>query len=423
MMQLTKQQFLIVEQAAKKAGAMLSFEEKKSTKSADVFFARAADRATARKHVSNHFKSKKLPVTIKKTSLSSEDITETEIGGKTVRIVYKPMSGGMTETTLNSTITELIPCLAFLNNINETSVDKLYERILKLDNAKQRCYVNQSDAKAGKDFIEQMPESSLYSVKMNNAIAIRKYLKDTNSKKKIKDVYWTYRAKPAGVPANSPADIVIFFNDGTLLGVSLKAGGESTKEPLLNTYVKPIYEYFDNGTLSKNLRKYLLDNVYKNVGVKASNYDESAERNNTLDILEKVERDNQKKYDEMYDKGLGIIRERLMKLMVKDFKKFSAYCRVQILKQSEVPVTIIKAVNDSYKEVKDSNRLNVLLSEANKVTAQASPSSKQNFFIHLHQNNKIIGTMNMAVRSNQVGVKHKLGQFFNLAVKYNGLDE
>ena len=109
--------------------------------------------------------------------------------------------------------------MAFLNNINDTKVNVLYEKILKLDNAKQKCYVTSSDAKAGKDFIEQMPESSLYSAKMANAIAIRKYLKDTNSKKKIKDVYWTYRAKPAGVPANSPADIVIFFNDGSILAV------------------------------------------------------------------------------------------------------------------------------------------------------------------------------------------------------------
>ena len=418
---LTRAQFLIVEQAAKKAGTILSFESKKSTKTTDVFYARAADRATARKHINNHFNSKKLPVTVKKTSLSSEDITETEIGGNLVRIVYKPMSGGMTETTLNSTITELVPCLAFLNNINDTKVNVLYEKILKLDNAKQKCYVTSSDAKAGKDFIEQMPESSLYSAKMANAIAIRKYLKDTNSKKKIKDVYWTYRAKPAGVPANSPADIVIFFNDGSILGVSLKAGGESTKEPLLNTYVKPIYEYFDNGNASKKLREKLLKEVYNKVGITSRNYDD-AERNSTLEKLEKVERDNQKKYDEMYDKGLDIIRKDLMKVMTKDFKHFASYCRKQILKQSEVPVTIIKAVNDTYREIKDSNRLSVLLAEANKVTAEASTSSKQNFLLCLYNGSKKIGVMNMSVRSNQVGVKHKLGQFYNLAVKYNGLN-
>jgi len=266
-----------------------------------------------------------------------------------------------------------------------------------------------------------MPESSLYSAKMTNAIAIRKYLKDTNSKKKIKDVYWTYRAKPAGVPANSPADIVIFFNDGSILGVSLKAGGESTKEPLLNTYVKPIYEYFDNGNASKKLREKLLKEVYNKVGITSRNYDD-AERNSTLEKLEKVERDNQKKYDEMYDKGLDIIRKDLMKVMTKDFKHFASYCRKQILKQSEVPVTIIKAVNDTYREVKDSNRLSVLLAQADKVTAEASTSSKQNFLLCLYNKSNKIGVMNMSVRSNQVGVKHKLGQFYNLAVKYNGLD-
>ena len=421
-MLITKQQFQIVEQAAKKAGAMLSFEQKKSTKSADVFFARAADRATARKHVGNHFKLKKLPVAIKKTSLSSEDITETEIGGNIVRIVYKPMSGGMTETTLNSTITELVPCLAFLNGIKERNPEKLYQKILTLDNAIQKCYVTPSDAKAGKDFIEQMPDSSKYKEKMNNAVAITKYLENTNSKKKIKDVYWTYRAKPVGVPANSPADIVIFFNDGSILGVSLKAGGESTKEPLLNTYVKPIYEYFDNGTLSQKLRAKLLTEVYNKVGVTGRNYDD-ADRNKTLDILEKVERDNLKKYDEMYDKGLEIIRTDLMKVMTKNYKTFVAYCRKQILKQSDVPVTIIKAVNDTYREIKDSNKLNIILTEANKVTAEKSTTSKQAFFFCLYQGSKKIATMNMSVRSNQVGVKHKLGQFFNLAVKYNGLDE
>ena len=422
-MNLDKQQFTIVEQAAKKAGAMLSFEEKKSTKSADVFFARAPDRATARKHVNNHFKSKKLSVTVKKTSLSSEDITETEIGGKTVRIVYKPMSGGMTETTLNSTITELIPCIAFMNNLKETKIERLYNDVLALDSSKHGCYVTPSDIKAGVDFIEQMPQSSLYSTKMNNAIAIRKYLFDTDSKKKISKVFWTYRAKPPGVPANSPADIVIFFQDNTMLGVSLKAGGESTKEPLLNTYVKPIYEYFDTGnTLSIKLRKTLLNKVYKNVGITRSDYDEPTQRTPTLEILEKFERDNLQKYDEMYDKGLEIIREDLMKVMTKDYKTFVAYCRKQILKQSEVPVTIIKAVNDTYKEVKDSNRLNVLLTQANKVVGVKSQTSKQNFELCLYNGNNKIASMNMSVRSNQVGVRHKLGQFFNLAVKYNGLN-
>ena len=423
-MLLTKTQYKLVEQAAAKAGAKISYEKKKSTLSADVFFARAASRPTARKHVGNHFKTLKLPVTEKKTSLSSEDITETTIDGTTVRIVYKPMSGGMTETTLNSTITELIPCLAFLNGITETNIDKLYEKIIGLSSKLQPPYVTQNDLKAGLDFIEQMPESSLYSVKMTNAMAIRKYLKDTNNNKKIDTVYWTYRAKPVGVPANSPADIVIFFNDGSLLGVSLKAGGESTKEPLLNTYVKPIYEFFDRGnTKSIKLRKKLLKEVYNEIDITASNYDEGAERNKTLDVLEQFERDNLKKYEELYDKGLYCIREELSDLMVQDYHKFSDWCRAQILKQSDVPVTIIKAVNDTYREVKDGNRLNAYLSKATSVKVEISTTSKQNFSFCLYQGSKKIATMNMAVRSNKVVVQHKLGQFFNLAVKYNGLND
>ena len=423
-MLLTKTQYKLVEQAAAKAGAKISYEKKKSTLSADVFFARAASRPTARKHFGNHFKTLKLPVTEKKTSLSSEDITETTIDGTTVRIVYKPMSGGMTETTLNSTITELIPCLAFLNGITETNIDKLYEKIIGLSSKLQPPYVTQNDLKAGLDFIEQMPESSLYSVKMTNAMAIRKYLKDTNNNKKIDTVYWTYRAKPVGVPANSPADIVIFFNDGSLLGVSLKAGGESTKEPLLNTYVKPIYEFFDRGnTKSIKLRKKLLKEVYNEIDITASNYDEGAERNKTLDVLEQFERDNLKKYEELYDKGLYCIREELSDLMIQDYHKFSDWCRAQILKQSDVPVTIIKAVNDTYREVKDGNRLNAYLSKGTSVKVEISTTSKQNFSFCLYQGSKKIATMNMAVRSNKVGVQHKLGQFFNLAVKYNGLND
>ena len=240
---LTKPQVLIIEQATAKAGGKLSFEQKKSTRNVAVYFVRASNRPDARRNIQNFLKFKKIDITEKKTSLSSENITEFVIGTYTVRIVYKPMSGGMTETTLNSTITELVPCIAFLNGCVERNPDKLYEKVLGYPQS-QKCYVNKADQKAGIDFLEDMPKSSKFKEKMMNAVAITKYLEDMHSKKKIKNVFWTYRAKPAGVPANSPADIVMLFQDNTMLGVSLKAGGESTKEPLLNTYVNKIYYHF-----------------------------------------------------------------------------------------------------------------------------------------------------------------------------------
>ena len=109
--------------------------------------------------------------------------------------------------------------------------------------------------------------------------------------------------------------------------------------------------------------------------------------------------------------------------MTKDIKVFTKWCRSEILKESEVPVIIIKAINDTYKEVKDSNRLSVLLTEATSVEGMVSITSKQNFDIRIKRFSEVLGTMNMSVRSNKVGVQHKLGQFFNLAVKYNGLNE
>jgi hypothetical protein len=422
---LTKPQVLIIEQATAKAGGKLSFEQKKSTRNVAVYFVRASNRPDARRNIQNFLKSKKIDITEKKTSLSSENITEFVIGTYTVRIVYKPMSGGMTETTLNSTITELVPCIAFLNGCVERNPDKLYEKVLGYPQS-QKCYVNKADQKAGIDFLEDMPKSSKFKEKMMNAVAITKYLEDMHSKKKIKNVFWTYRAKPAGVPANSPADIVILFQDMTMLGVSLKAGGESTKEPLLNTYVNKIYYHFEpTGTQIKRLREDLYLNTYSKIpGIESKRYDEvGAERNKSLDALENFENTDLQTYEKYYDANLAIIRNKMVYTMTKDIKLFKKYCRSEILKQSDVPVTIIKAVNDTYKEIKDSNRLSVLLQQATSVEGMVSISSKQNFDIRIKRFSEVLGTMNMSVRSNKVGVQHKLGQFFNLAVKYNGLNE
>ena len=422
---LSKPQVTIIEQATAKAGGKLSFEQKKSTSNVAVYFVRASNRPDARRNIQNFLKSKKLVITEKKTSLSSENITEFTLGTYTVRIVYKPMSGGMTETTLNSTITELVPCIAWLNGCIERNPEKLYEKVLSYPQS-QKCYVNTADQKAGIDFLEDMPKSSKFKEKMMNAVAITKYLEEMDSKQKIKNVFWTYRAKPAGIPSNSPADIVILFQNNTMLGVSLKAGGESTKEPLLNTYVNKVYFHFEpSGTQIKRLREDLYKNTYSKIpGIESPRYDEAgAERNKTLDALENFEKVDLQTYEKYYDTNLAIIRNKMLYTMTKDINIFKKYCRSEILKQSDVPVTIIKAVNDTYKEIKDSNRLSVLLQQATSVEGMVSITSKQNFDIRIKRYSEVLGTMNMSVRSNKVGVQHKLGQFFNLAVKYNGLNE
>ena len=146
---LIKEHKLLIEQATAKAGGQLDYQPKKSSSKILVYYVRASNRTDARRNVQNFLKSKKITFTEKKTSLSSENITEFVLGTYTIRMGYKPRSGGMTETTLNSTITELVPCIAFLNRIVERNPEKLYEKILALPQ-KQTCYIG-SDQKAGID--------------------------------------------------------------------------------------------------------------------------------------------------------------------------------------------------------------------------------------------------------------------------------
>ena len=72
-----------------------------------------------------------------------------------------------------------------------------------------------------------------------------------NQKHPIAEVYWGYRTKPRGVDPSNPGDIFLKYANGGMLGVSLKAGGASTKEPILNTYVKPLFDYFGNQMIIK----------------------------------------------------------------------------------------------------------------------------------------------------------------------------
>lgn len=421
---------MIVEQIAKTLKLDGTLDKKKSNSKRNVFIIRDGDRAGTRSKIGKKLKSYKIKYSEPTTNYSSEKVTLIKNDdGKDTYVVYKPKSGGMTETTLNSTITELVPCIMFLKKIKGKNVDKVYTSILSHANDKKlACYVSSDDFKAGKDFIEDMPKSSKFSEKMSNALAIHDYLQDTHKHKNIQTVYWTYRGKPKGVDPNSPADIVIEFKDKKMLGVSLKAGGESTKEPLLNTYVNKVGDLLDNEANKKKLRRKLFDDVYSSIDgiTNRDNYDKGTIAYGTKKILADFEDNEVDLYNEKYDEALEICRNYVMKVFSQDTSKFIDYARANILKEVKdgIPIVIIKAFGKSYKEVKDGNRLGKYLAQLKTITAEASSTSKQNFFLHLKDaKKKRIATMNMSIRSNKVGESHKLGQFFNLAVKYNGLND
>ena len=91
----------------------------------------------------------------------------------------------------------------------------------------------------------------------------------TIQKHPIVEVYWGYRTKPRGVDPSNPGDIFLKYANGGMLGVSLKAGTASSKEPILNTYVKPIFDYFGKPNDYRTLKESLYPQ-YQEAGVSDS---------------------------------------------------------------------------------------------------------------------------------------------------------
>jgi len=404
---------------------------KKSSSRTTVFLIKSTDRDTDRDELGKNLKDAGIKFGVVGSSLSSFDPIEIKsFNGQRVIFLFKPKSGGMNETTLNASITELFPAIAHEKKYKPKSVAKFYDFILKQDVEKLKC-VQSSDVEAAKKFIGLAEDSSKFQDKMENAIGVYKYIKDEEKEQPIKQVYWGYRAKPKGVPSGHPGDIFIEFKGKkpNILGVSLKAGGKKTSEPKLNTYVNPIYSAFGEEKAVTRLRTKLHKDVYSLIkGMPdAKSYDgKGKDRKKTEDLLRDLDKKNNRKYEQLYDKHLEIVRDDLIKLFNKHGKvggKTFDYIKEAVLRDApDVPTKVVKAVGATYEQVTDDDELGVFLPVVKFLKAEKSKSSKQNWFIHLKSNDTQI-TMQMSVRTNKAGHagKKKLGQFFNLSVKYNGL--
>jgi len=404
-----------------------------STRLKKVMAVKSKNRQATQKEIEKKLSDVGLFFMREKTRFSSQaatiiDYSElTKVKGSQVILVFKPESGGMTETTLNSTITELVPALAFMNSYFTEDVNDLYYYIKNLDNSKQTVYVNDRDMKAGQEFIDDMPKSSKFEIKMKNAIGVQKFLIDEHKKRPIKQVFFAYRAKPKfnnkEISAKHKGDIFLLYENGNMLGVSLKAGDEKSAEPKLNTYVNKIFETLDPNKVDV-LRNELYNKIYKSFSTDKSQYDTGAERRNTKKKLSNLESNNLSKYEELYDKSLGIIRKTLVDVLTENVKKTVAYFNEAIVgKDVDVPLIVVKAFNDSYKILTDDDEVEVFLPRTKKIESKISKTSKQNFTIELIENTRSKMGLEFAVRSNKVGDDHKLGQFFNLAVKFNGVSK
>jgi hypothetical protein len=400
----------------------LSYEksEKQSTSKRDVYIVRSSDRETDRDEILRNLNQAGIKASLGSSS-SSVDPIDGIYQNRNFRIFVKPLSGGMGETTLNSSITELFPLIAFEKKYNPKDIISFHQFLLGVDVSKLKC-VGPKDIKAAEETINKADTSTKFKDKMANAIGVLKYIQQEDKNKKIKSLFWGYRAKPAGVPSKHPGDMFITYNDNKILGVSLKAGGKKTSEPQLNTYIGKVFDEFKDRNYGK-----LISLAYKSVYSKIPGMppERSFIRDRkTKDILRDFDKKNNAQYEKFYNDYLEIMRQGIVKLFNKNKDNTIKYIKTNILRDApDVPTIVIKAVGSDYEEVTDKDQLGVFLPQVKFIRATSSQSSKQNWFIELTSGPDTL-KMSMSIRTNKsghAGLK-KLGQF-SLAVKYNGLSK
>ena len=238
---------------------------------------------------------------------NSQETTEFLLpSGLKRRIGFKPSRGAMQDTTFMASITELFPAIAFLNNISPSlPVESFYNEVLRSNPSSSGApgpYVpgSAADVTKGREIIDLSEPGPDLKVKekITNAKNITNWLNDHNQKHPIAEVYWGYRTKPSGVDASNPGDIFLVYKNGGMLGVSLKAGTAASKEPILNTYVKPVFDYYGKPNDYLLLKKSLYPQ-YREAGVSELDIKTKWGSSQLAQQLGKFEKENQKEYDRL----------------------------------------------------------------------------------------------------------------------------
>lgn len=342
--------------------------------------------------------------------------------------------------TDNASITELFPCLAFNSNYKPISVEDFKKFLYKLGQLKsvsRKTFVKDSNRLAGIALINKLSsmEERFVKTKIKNAIGITNYLYEIDTDKKIKNIMWGYREKPRGVPPKHAGDIFVFFQNGEILGISLKAGGKKTTEPLLNSHVKTQLGRIDRSSALKPMENELWDAVYSkipNIETVASkdNY-ASGNRNITKDVRQlylDFHIENETQSNELYAKMVLIQRQHFCKalntLSIKEFKAW-VFANFNLQTPQKVPLILVKAVEDKAEQKGDD--LASLLPLVTRFYAYVNKNSVQEWFIDIDTPDEQ-KKLKMTIRSDQ-GVRAgkdlaalgRLARFSMLKFQYSGV--
>ena len=356
---------------------------------------------------------------------NSQESTEFLLpSGARRRIGFKP-TRGMQDTTFMASITELFPAIAFLNNISPSlSVEDFYNAILAANPSSPGApgpYLSMNDSTKGKEIIDKAEPGPDFKIreKITNAKRITEWLNNHNQKHPIAECYWGYRTKPSGVDASNPGDIFLVYKNGGMLGVSLKAGGAATKEPILNTYVKPLFDYYGKSGDYQKLKVSLYPQ-YLEAGVSEQDMKTKWGTAPLAQQLGKFEKENPREYNRLYDINLSLVKQAVINLFNSDIKKTRKFIKSQILKtQLKTPFIKVKATMTTAYVDNTYDQLQAGLEAATSIVASDAGGSKQDFVITLSDGIRL--NMEFSARSNKSGFLHKLGQFENLSVKFNAI--
>ena len=381
-------------------------------------------RTEARAMLSAALKKKKL-VTTEKMYPNKSSEAGTAINGGVV-IIYKSAKGGMSETTLNASITELFPLIAFKNNISGALTEqKFYNAIQNAFDINDKLFVGQ-DGKAGSTFVTQAQNSTKRKEKITAAKGVLDYVQKQNAGKKIKNVWWGYRAKPPGVSSNHAGDIFIEYEDGEKIGISIKAGGIKTQEPKLNTYVrKTIHTAFKDATTYDKWQQESYEKFY----TKVPNIPDFRDygKPDMVKAVADLEAEDPDYYNELYDEQLEWLRTNMIDYLNKNCNQTKKWLKEYVAHEdANVPTVILKAFENKVGwEVQNDDDIVKECVTRSKPCSQkgvwaSKGSGKQDINIALTcKTHPTI--LNFSIRTNKSGMHHKLGQFINLAFKFNGV--
>lgn len=353
---------------------------------------------------------------------------------------------GGEQTTVTATMTELFPALWFnTKNRKPSSIKELEEFIYGYGDKNNKAYVDGQDKKSGEKNITlafTKINPTMFKEKMQNAFAITNYIFDTHMENPIDNVVWGYRKKPKGVPGNHSGDVFFLHKNKDITGVSLKAGLDKSMEPKLNTYVgttlrQPYYRSVDSQA-EQRLKKRLWKEVYSKItapkSVTESNYyvtsnDRTSTNKEMVKALVKLwTKSGGDKPNNAFDKSYQVLtkvcREEICNIVNKNVRATKEWIRKEfrLQKEQEVPLIVVKAVKDTYRELGDP--VPRFLPKVTKVKAYLNNNSVQEWFIDLISARKKL-TLKMVIRSDSgfrpEKPKGKIGKFNMLKLQYSGV--